>query len=166
MSILPETVAFYIVAVVVVISALAVVLMRNIVYSAVALAMSFLGVAALYLLLSAEFIAAVQVILYVGAVLVLILFAIMLTHDSQSSRSNPANLQAPWAGVVAVALLGVILAVLARSTWSQAQSTIGAVDLTPLLGELLFNDYVLPFEIASVLLLVAMIGAIVLARQR
>lgn len=157
-------IAFYVLAFVMLASALAVVLMRNIVYCALFLALSFLSVAGMYVILNAEFLAAVQILIYAGAVVILLLFAIMLTQRAHSSQSNVSNSQAAIAGIVSIALLLVVGSVLVRTPWRVGLETPTQPN-TEVLGQALFNQYVLPFEIASVLLLVAMIGAIVIARE-
>ncbi len=158
-------VAFVILAAVMLASALAVVLLRNIIYCALFLALSFLSVAGLYILLNAEFLAAVQILIYAGAVMILLLFAIMLTQRANTPASNPPNSQAAIAGIVAVVLFGLLTLVLGRTSWLVGGSQVPTQSNTELLGQALFGSYVLPFEIASVLLLVAMIGAIVIARE-
>lgn len=145
-------------------SALSVVFLRKIVHAALSLVASFAAVAGLYILLNAEFLAAVQVLIYAGAVVVLMLFAIMLTQGSQTPQSNPGNRQSGIAGVVALLLLGVMGWVLFQTPWQSADNKAMA-DVTETLGKLLFTDFVLAFELASVVLLVAMIGAIVIARE-
>lgn len=161
---LVPTVAFTALAAVAVVSALGVVTLKSITYSALSLAISFLAVAGLYVLLQAEFIFAVQILIYVGAVMVLLLFAIMLTRESQSPRSNPSNRQMGAAAVASLAMLGLLVWVLNGTAWSAGEAA-PLLDTTRVLGEVLFNQYVLPFEIASLVLLVAMIGAIVIARE-
>lgn len=156
--------AFTALAAAAVASALGVVVLRSITHSAVSLAMCFLSVAGLYVLLQAEFIFAVQILIYVGAVMVLLLFAIMLTRESQSRRSNASNRQMVLAGGVSVAMLGVMVWVLGTTPWQTGDAAL-VIDSTRALGEVLFNQYVLPFEVASLVLLVAMIGAIVIARD-
>lgn len=161
---LVPTVAFGILAAVAVMSALGVVTLRSITHSALSLAMSFLAVAGIYVLLQAEFIFAVQILIYVGAVMVLLIFAIMLTRESQSPRSNPSNRQMALAAVASLAILGLVAWVLNGTMW-QAGTPAPPMDTSRVLGEVLFSQYVLPFEIASLVLLVAMIGAIVIARE-
>ncbi len=156
--------AFLILAAVMLISSLAVVLLRNIVHCALFLALSFLSVAGLYVLLNAEFLAAVQILIYAGAVMILMMFAIMLTQRANTEASNPPNSQRLWAGLVAVVLFGIVAAVFSRTSWITG-GTVPTLPNTEVLGRALFDYYVLPFEIASVLLLVAMVGAIVIARE-
>ncbi|MBI4321111.1 MAG: NADH-quinone oxidoreductase subunit J [Chloroflexi bacterium] len=157
-------VAFYVLAAVLIVSAVGVVMLRNIVHSALLLALTFLSVAGLFVLLNADFLAAVQILIYAGAVIILLLFAIMLTQRAHSPWSNVPNSQAGMAGLVAVALFAVMMMMLARQSW-RIGAEVPSQPSTQVLGELLFKQYALPFEIASVLLLVAMIGAIVIARE-
>jgi len=159
-----ETLAFVVLAVILIGSALMVIFMRRIVHAALCMVACFAAVAGLFILLNAEFLAAVQVLIYAGAVVVLLLFAIMLTQGSQTPRSNPFNRQSGLAAVVALALLGVMGWVLLQTPWSVASNP-APVNVTETLGKLLFTDYVLAFELASIVLLVAMIGAIVIARE-
>jgi len=159
-----ETLAFVILAAMLIGSALSVVFLRKIVHAALSLVASFAAVAGLYILLNAEFLAAVQVLIYAGAVVVLLLFAIMLTQGSQTPQSNPGNRQKGIAGVVSLALLGVMGWVLFQTPW-QASSSAPPLNATETLGKLLFTDFVLAFELASLVLLVAMVGAIVIARE-
>jgi NADH:ubiquinone oxidoreductase subunit 6 (subunit J) len=160
-------IAFVILTVMLVASSLAVVLLPRIVHSALALVLFFLVISGVYVLLQAEFIAATQIIIYVGAITVLFLFAIMLTHHSYAPDSNPGNGQWPAAAIVAVLTLGTFGAVLNAQPLptSNAATPGGVADVTRTLGQLLMGPFVLPFEIAGVLLLAAMIGAIVIARE-
>jgi len=158
-------VAFWILAVVAIIAALAVIMLRNVFHAALALVSCFLMVAGLYITLSADFLAAVQILVYVGAISVLIILAIMMTRDVQ--QGNPSNkLQFP-AFLVVIVLLVVVTYAVVRTPW---QVTNG-VPLTPTTGPLalqLFGEggYILPVEIAAVLILAAIIGAIVIAREK
>jgi NADH-quinone oxidoreductase subunit J len=157
-------VVFYALATVTVASALAVVTLRNIVHAALSLVLTFVGVAGVYVLLSADFVAAVQVLIYAGAITVLLLFAIMLTRMPGSSRSNPGNSQRSVAVITSVLLLAMLLVVLLGAAWP-ADAPPAAASSVEVIGKQLFTTYALPFEVASVLLLVAMVGAIVLARE-
>lgn len=159
-----ETLAFVVLAAMLIGSALSVVFLRKIVHAALSLVASFAAVAGLYILLNAEFLAAVQVLIYAGAVVVLLLFAIMLTQGSQTPQSNPGNRQRGIAGLVSLVLLGVMGWVLVQTSWQSANNPPPA-NVTETLGKLLFTDFVLAFELASVVLLVAMVGAIVIARE-
>lgn len=159
------TVTFWILAVVGISAALGVVLLHNVFRAALSLVLCFLTVAGLYITLSADFLAAVQILIYVGAISVLIILAIMMTREVQ--RGSPANrLQIP-AFIVAALLLGVLVFALTRTPWSIATTqpvtpTTTAL-ATRLLGE---GGFILPVEMAAALLLAAILGAIVLAREK
>jgi NADH:ubiquinone oxidoreductase subunit 6 (subunit J) len=172
------SILFYFIAIVLVGASLAVVLMRNIVHAALALALVFGAAAGVYVLLNAEFIAIVQILIYAGAVTVLVLFAIMLTQGAATRAGSPFSGQWWLAGLICVILCaGVIYA--AASSQMALTTAGGSVNLaaasaqdggSPVkIGQLLYSpfnySYVLPFEIASVLLLVAIVGAIVIARE-
>ncbi|HEX6540137.1 MAG TPA: NADH-quinone oxidoreductase subunit J [Ktedonobacterales bacterium] len=171
------TVAFYVIAAVLVGSALAVVLLRNIVRAALFLALFFGAAAGVYILLNAEFIAIVQILIYAGAVTVLVLFAIMLTRNAMSANANPYSGQWWLAGIICLALtLGIIYATgssqmallnpFASANMASAGDAGGSVVR---IGQLLYSpfdySYVLPFEIASIVLLVAIVGAIIIGRE-
>ena len=161
-----ELICFLILSAVVVSGSLAVVLLENIVYSAFLLGGVFMAVAGLYLLLNASFVAAAQILVYVGAVNVLILFAIMLVNKKE--KLNPIEglkTRKLISGGVCGGLLILLLRVSVTTKWNiPGPASIGD-EATERIGEHLFTDYLLPFELASILLLMAMIGAIVLARR-
>ncbi len=149
-----------------VLGALGVVLLPNIVYSAFLLAGVFLSVAGLYLLLNASFVAAAQVLVYVGAVNVLILFAIMLVNKKEDLADIPGlALRRVLSGAVCGGLFLLLVRVAITTPWALPGPASIGDGATIRIGEHLFSDYLLPFELASVLLLMAMIGAIVLARR-
>ena len=161
-----ELICFLILSSVVVSGSLAVVLLKNIVYSAFLLGGVFMAVAGLYLLLNASFVAAAQVLVYVGAVNVLILFAIMLVNKKE--KLNPIEglkTRKLISGGVCGGLLILLLRVSVTTKWNIPGPTSIGDEATERIGEHLFTDYLLPFELASILLLMAMIGAIVLARR-
>jgi NADH-quinone oxidoreductase subunit J len=145
-------------------SALMVVLSRNLLHSALFLVLTFFSVAAIYVLLEAEFLAAIQVLIYVGAVAVLYLFALMLTRRVTGEGIRQHNAQVVPAAAVAVILLGILLPVAWVGNW-QLSSLPPPPDAIPLLGESLMTTYALPFEVMGVILLVALVGAIILARE-
>ncbi|MCP9772557.1 NADH-quinone oxidoreductase subunit J [Synechococcus sp. Tobar12-5m-g] len=150
----------------VVIGSLGVVLLPNIVYSAFLLGGVFLSVAGLYLMLNASFVAAAQVLVYVGAVNVLILFAIMLVNKKETLAEIPGlPLRRLLSGGVCAGLFLLLLRVDVTTPWAVPGPSPVGNDATIRIGIHLFSDYLLPFELASVLLLMAMIGAIVLARR-
>lgn len=155
---------FYLLAGLTVGSAIAVAVSRHIVYAAFALMGALLGVAGLFVLLSADFLGVVQLLVYVGGILVLSLFAIMLTHRiADVEVSNRAVGRAPAAVVVGVVLVG-LLRVLAQPTWGDAELP-PPVPSTYAVGTAFLGEYALPFEVASLVLLVALVGAVVVSRK-
>lgn len=160
-------VVFYILAALLVVGALGVVLLPRIVHAGLALVFFFFAISGVYILLQAEFIAATQVIIYVGAITVLFLFAIMLTHRSYAPDSNPENSQWIAGGLVAALTFGILAYVLSQAVFpvSAASTPGGVADVTRMLGQLLMGPFILPFEIAGLLLLAAMVGAIVIAKE-
>ena len=140
--------------------ALGVVLTRNVVHAALALLLSLIAVAGVYLVLFAEFLALVQVLIYGGAVTIVLLFAIMLTRGSEYPRISD-NRQWPLAAVAALGVLGVLVpSFLINSLDNTEAKSPVFVDL----ANSLFTRWAIPFEIASLVLLVALIGAIIIAR--
>lgn len=162
-----QLVSFGILAVLMVVAALGVVLLSNVVYSAFLLGGVFLSISGLYILLNADFVAAAQILIYVGAVNVLILFAIMLVNKREDFQDNGWR----WVrqGATALVCLGIfaLLGTMALMTpWPLSTESPALVENTLIaIGEHLFSDFLLPFELASVLLLMAMVGAIILARR-
>lgn len=154
---------FYIFAATIIAGALGCVLVRSVVYAALLLIASLVGVAGIYILLSVEFLALVQVLIYAGAVTVLILFALMLTRVEELRQTVDVT-QRSLAAVVAIALLGVFVAVVNQTEWPRDVNQLTTVPFTSI-GDALFNRWAVPFEIASGVLLVALVGAIILALQ-
>ena len=162
-----QIICFSVLSLVVIIGAIGVILLENIVYSAFLLGGVFMSVAGLYLLLNASFVAAAQVLVYVGAVNVLIIFAIMLVNKKEDLRPiENIKSRKIISTSICLTLLSLLIRVDLSNTWGLAEpsASIGE-ESTIRIGEHLFSDYLLPFEVASVLLLMAMIGAIVLARR-
>lgn len=158
------TVIFYLVAAVTVASAAMVAFSRNIIYSAFSLLGAFAGVAGVYVFLGADFVAAVQVLIYVGGILVLILFAVMLTHRITDVQiTNRAAGRIPALLIVAT-LLGLLIHTIRETPWVKAKEILYA-PTSAKIGDLFLDSYLLPFELASVVLLAALIGAVVLARK-
>jgi len=166
-------IAFYILAFVTVGAAVSVVLTRDLFYAALFLILSFFTVAGLYVTLNADFMAAIQVLVYVGAIGVLILFAIMLTRNVHlGGLTNQLNLPAL---ILAVFLLATIAGITLTTDWTALSEVVGGVQVpvgeptTSHIAEALFSrdgGFVLPFEIAALLLLASIIGAMALARER
>jgi NADH-quinone oxidoreductase subunit J len=135
---------------------------RNLLHAVLLLIVSFIGVAGLYITLSADFVAIVQILIYAGAIAVLLIFAVMLTP--LSARDNSGNLLRLPAVLLSGLLLAGLIFVIVETEWPEAGR--GSFDTTAAsIGEALLSPFVLPFEIASVLLVAAMIGAIVLVRE-
>jgi NAD(P)H-quinone oxidoreductase subunit 6 len=160
-----QLVTFIILSVLAIGTALGVVLLNNIVYSAFLLAGVFISIAGIYLLLNADFVSAAQILVYVGAVNVLILFAIMLVNKREDFQplKNSWVRQSATAAVCA-GLFALLSTVALASPWSLSTESPQASTLVPI-AKHFFSDFLLPFELASVLLLMAMVGAIILARR-
>lgn len=161
-----QIVSLGILAVMMIGAALGVVLFSNIVYSAFLLAGVFISLAGIYILLNGDFVAAAQVLIYVGAVNVLILFAIMLVNK----REDFLPLRNAWVrpvvtAVVSLGLFALLSAMVISTPWSFSSATPLVDSSIVLIGQHFFTDFLLPFELASVLLLMAMVGAIILARR-
>jgi NADH:ubiquinone oxidoreductase subunit 6 (subunit J) len=165
---LASTALFYVFALIAGASAIWVVVSRNIVRTAVALLFTLLGVAGLYFLLDAEFLAAVQLVVYAGGTLILIIFGVMLTSKSPFSKFEPKLAEVMVATSIAAVLLVALLMAInnAMPSFGTAELPAGAPYSVDLLGQALLGDYLVPFELASVLLLVVMIGAAYLAKGR
>ena len=142
---------------------IAVVTLRNIIHSAVAMMICFGSLAGMYALLGAPIVAAAQVLIYLGAISVLILFAIMLTQAGDANLPAPYHRQLPIAIVVALAIVGTVGWAVVQTDWGMAGQAVGAAVET--IAGTLLTDFALPFEIISLLLLAAIIGAIYLARR-
>ena len=161
-----QLVSFAVLTIMMLGAALGVVLLSNIVYSAFLLGLVFVSMSGMYILLNAAFVAAAQILIYVGAVNVLILFGIMLVNK----RQDFSPVQNAWLGKVATgavclgifALLGTMVV---ATPWAISTATPIGDGAIVAIGKHFFTDYLLPFELASVLLLMALIGAIVLARR-
>ncbi|MFM2428917.1 MAG: hypothetical protein RLZZ511_130 [Cyanobacteriota bacterium] len=161
-----QVVAFGILTVMMLGGALAVVLLDNIVYSAFLLAGVFVSMAGLYILLNADFVATAQVLVYVGAVNVLILFAIMLVNKREDFVAiKGAAVRKLASAVVCGGIMALLSTMVLRTPWAISSETPAGDGAIVKIGIHFFTDFLLPFEIASVLLLVALIGAIVLARR-
>jgi len=157
-------VAFYVFALLTVISAVGVVFSRSIVYAAFALLFTFFGVAAIYVLLAADFIAVTQILLYVGGILVLIVFGIMLTSQSDKVEIKHGVLHLVPSVIIVGIIAGTLIGIFATTPWPQSNMAPYEETARPI-GALLMTQFVLPFELASVLLLVALIGAVIIARR-
>ncbi|MBD3217719.1 MAG: NADH-quinone oxidoreductase subunit J [candidate division Zixibacteria bacterium] len=162
-------IAFYIISFVMILSAIAVVTLKNIFHAALFLVLTLFAVAALYILLSAEFLAAVQVLIYVGAISILMIFAVMLTAQLTNYNIKQTNEQSLPALLISVCFIGITIFAIATNNklggFPIKENTEIAGSNTANLGQLLMRDFILPFEVVSVLLLAALIGAIVIAKR-
>lgn len=160
-----EALVFYIVAGGALLSAIGICVSKNIVRMAVWLFLTLGSVAMLYFLLAATFLAAIQLIVYVGGTLVLLIFGVMLTSKSPWARFEAARIEVFGAVVVVAALMASLWFVLTTAQWDGMQATMPGVSVEDL-GRRLLTTYVLPFEAAGVVLFVVMVGAAHLARER
>ena len=161
-----QFVSFIILAAMMLGAALGVVLFNKIVYSAFLLGGVFISISGIYLLQNADFVAAAQILIYVGAINVLILFAIMLVNKKEDYVVIPRRwIRKGAAAAVSIGLFGLLSLMLLRTDWKVDLSVASPALPIETLGEHLFSDYLLPFELASILLLMALIGAVVLARR-
>jgi NADH-quinone oxidoreductase subunit J len=170
-----DQILFYVFAAIAVLGALLVIVQRNPIYSVLAIIISFFGLAGLYVLLEAPFVAVVQIIIYAGAIMVLFLFVVMLLNVPREDagewdRAHPYY--RPWAMRIGAAL-AVVMAVQLLWAFSRTPGlNVGIGDQRPgvssvaELGRVLFTDYMFAFEVTSILIIIAMVGAVVLARKR
>ncbi len=158
-----EPLSFVLLSAGVLLPALAVVFSRNIVHSALWLLPCLVSVAGLFVLLGAELLAGIQLLVYCGGIVVLILFAVMMTHGVGDPDLRAYNMQLWW-GLLGVVVFGALVSfLLAAQVWPGGPGPLPA-DVTNRLADALLKPYVLAFEVASVILLVAMVGALVVAR--
>jgi NADH-quinone oxidoreductase subunit J len=159
---------FYMLSGLAILSGVLVITRKNPVHSALALILTLLCLAGLYLMLYAPFVAGVQIILYVGGIMVLFLFVIMLVNLERSQKERSFNQQ--WiAGVLAAICLGALfISIYTKGSSLVLRSEVQFSELTNTqdVGQMLYSNYLLPFEIASLLLLVAIVGAVVMAKKR
>lgn len=161
-----QLVSFGILGAAVLLSALGVVLLKNVVYSAFLLGGSFISMAGLYFLLNADFVAAAQVLVYVGAINVLILFAIMLVNKREEYDAvKGSELRNAATALVCIGLFSLLGIMVVSTPWAISSEPAAGDGSIVTIGLHFFSDFLLPFELVSVLLLMALIGAIVLARR-
>jgi len=159
-----QNVAFGVIAAVMAVAAVRLVTVQNVVRAALYLVIVLAGAAAQFILLAAEFVAAVQVLVYIGAIVVLLLFGVMLTRAPIGTEGDLDNDQRWTAALVALFVLGAMVAVLADA-WGDQKIEFQGVQRTAAVSDSIFGTYVVPFEVASVLLLAALVGAVALARR-
>jgi NADH-quinone oxidoreductase subunit J len=164
MTLSGEFVAFFILSVMAIGGAVFMINLQSVIHMALALAFTFFSVAGIYLLLHAEFLAMIQVLIYTGAVSILMLFGIMLTKHRDEEKTSIA----PWQGIISfltvACFFGVVMLIIYRTPISGEAVNLQEFD-TGHLGAAVFKSYVIPFELASVLLLVALVGAVILAKR-
>ncbi|MGR3279043.1 NADH-quinone oxidoreductase subunit J [Acaryochloris marina NIES-2412] len=147
-------------------AALGVVLFESIVYSAFTLGAVFISIAGLYILLNADFVSAAQILVYVGAVNVLILFAIMLVNKTEEFKPLPRRwIRKVSTAFVSLALFTLLATMVLQTNWPVDVTLTPPASSVETIGIHFFTDYLLPFELASILLLMALVGAVVLARR-
>jgi len=157
--------AFFLFAGITALSALMVVILRNLLHAAVALFICLTGVAALYILLGADYLGAAQLLIYAGGILVLLIFGIFLTANIYEAQPEFKERKTFWIkGILtSVVIFGVTSMVISKSQWPQKEP--GFANTTSGLGDLFLTKYLLPFELISVLLLFTMVGALILVRK-
>ncbi|NLC06685.1 MAG: NADH-quinone oxidoreductase subunit J [Syntrophomonadaceae bacterium] len=158
-----STIVFWIIAAVVLGSAISVVTAQNLVHAALFMVLTFFGVSGLYVLLEADFLAVVQILIYVGAIAVLIVFGVMLTQRKGMEETNVSSSHKWVTGILVTILMVGFAYAVTRTPWQVSdhaapESTVG------LIGELMLTRFVIPFEIVGILLLVAVLGAIILTK--
>ena len=164
---MPETttILFYVFALLTVGFAFIVVFTENVIYSAVSLFASLLGIAGLYVLLHADFLAITQVMIYIGGILILLIFGIMLTSRITNAEIRTTNLGSVPALILSAGVLAILLLVIMKTKWvvkpfEMKEETVRQI------GTIMLSEYLLPFEIASIVLLIALIGAAMYARKQ
>jgi NADH-quinone oxidoreductase subunit J len=157
---------FFVVALVATGSALALILRKNAIHGALFLVVNLGSIAVLYLMLGAEFLALAQVIVYAGAIMVLFVFAIMVLIPGKEETGPDPRRGARLLAVPVGALMFLLLAIVVAGRWSGPRGPAGPSGNVAAVGRLLFTNYLFPFELASVLLLAAMVGVLLLARRR
>ena len=167
-----NAIAFYVLSAFILGFALLVVTTKNTVHAVLFLVLNFLAIAALYVLLTAQFLAAIQVLVYAGGIVVLYLFVVMLVNLKRQPEDHSSPQRRPWLGfALSAAVLAQLGAILIWGSYGMPvdlhtmQNTDLAINNVENIGRLLYTDYLIPFEVASMLLLVAMVGAIILAKR-
>lgn len=160
-----DSILFYCIAAVTLAAALLMVTSRNVFHSALYLALCLFGVAAVYVTLHSYFLAGIQVLIYIGAVVVLAIFVINLTVQITGNRAPQLNKQVFPAVIVSALSMALIAAAVFKTDWNSRIPASAAGDNTALLGTKLLTDFVIPFEVVSILLLAALIGAVVIVTK-
>lgn len=162
-------ICFWFFAILIVSSAIVVVFARNIIYSVFALLFTFFGVAGIYVILNADFLAITQIMIYIGGILVLLIFGVMLTNritgvDIKSGQAG--KVQIVFAGFISVAIIGLLIYLFGTTKWNVVTTHKEISSSVNVIGSKMLTNYLLAFESASVLLLIAIIGAALIARRK
>ena len=161
-----EQIIFFFVAFLALVSGFYFVFARNAMYAILSLIITFFSIAAMYILLNAQFLGIVQIIVYAGAIMVLFLYILMMLNLNKEDESKKQNLSkfigVFTAGLLLIGILGAFKGLNGKTFGNNADTTVG---LTKNLGRLLFNEYVLPFELASILILAGIVGAVLIGKK-
>lgn len=162
-------ICFWFFAILIISSAIVVVSSRNIIYSVFALLFTFFGVAGIYVILSADFLAITQIMIYIGGILVLLIFGVMLTNritgvDIKSGQTG--KVQILFAGFISVVVIGLLIYLFTTTRWNTVATHKEISSSVNVIGNIMLTNYLLAFESASVLLLIAIIGAALIARRK
>ena len=155
---------FWTIAVITLGSALMMVMNKNIFHSALFMVVSFIGVAATYVMLQADYLAAVQILVYAGAITIFIVFGIMLTVRGNMNQTNLFSKSAGLAGLVSLALIAILSLMIVKTKWPISTAT-PPEDTVGQIADLMLTKFVVPFEVAAILLLVALLGAVIIAKE-
>jgi len=168
------TILFYLFSFIIIVESLAVVLVKNILHSAIHLIFAFIGIAALYIMLSAEFVAITQVLVYIGGIVIFVIFAVLLTHRLGEKEMNTGSFKKATAAFLALAVLAVIGSAIMQSRQALALMTAPEVDMESIGGisaigrrlmDISDTGYIVPFEVVSILLLAAIIAAVAIGKE-
>lgn len=159
-----ETIIFYVLAAITVISAVVVVFNKNVIHAAFALFFTLFAVSGFYVLLRADFIAITQIMIYVGGILILLLFGVMLTTKITDIQVSTKNLNLIPSVIFTVGIIAILVFIILSTKWN-IKMPVSNEETVSQIGKLLLTDYLLPFEIASIVLLVALIGSAMFARR-
>ncbi|MFZ1730494.1 MAG: NADH-quinone oxidoreductase subunit J [Bacteroidota bacterium] len=160
------TILFYVFAALTILPAFVVVFSRSLIYAAFSLLFTFMGVAGLYVLLSADFIAVAQIMVYIGGIMILLVFGVMLTRRATDIEVSTSVMKTLPATIVVAFAFGMLVVVITGAQWMPQITEQPQIQGTALeLGELLLTTFILPFEVAGILLLVAVMGAALIARK-
>jgi len=164
-----QSIAFFLISLFVIACGVLLLNLKKVIYSALAIGGVFIGVAAIYIMLEAEFLAFTQILVYAGAITIMLLFAIMLTRHDEIEMQTSITAHPVWSALGVIGLGGLILYVIKFSgiRWPEPlrESPFQGQDNVKMIGESLFSQYVIPFELVSVVLIVAVVGAITLANK-